>query len=99
MALKAQDPGRERIRDQTRLLAMNSALLQVRDPTEMQLREQQTLADGTVLYANGRYKSPDSKRYRPGEGECLDGDGALYRNEYQYHHKLERENAGLSHWF
>lgn len=96
--LTAQEQDRDRIQDQdqTKLLAMNGTMLQVRDRAELQLREHQTLSDGTVIFANGAYESPDGKRYKLGEGECLDGDGALYRNEYQYRHKIQRENAGLN---
>ena len=96
--LSAQEQDRDRIQDQdqTKLLALNGTMLQVRDRAELHLREKQTLSDGTVIYPNGAYEAPDGKRYKLGEGECLDGDGALYRNEYQYRHKIERENAGLS---
>ena len=97
MSLNAQEQDRDRIQDQdqTKLLALNGTMLQVRDRAELHLRNQQSLSDGTVIHPNGRYETPDGKRYKLGEGECLDGDGALYRNEYQYRHKIERENAGL----
>jgi len=94
--IQDQDQDRIQDQDQTRLLAMDGNMLQVRDRAEMHLRNQQSLSDGTVIHENGRYETPDGKRYKLGEGECLDGDGILYRNEYQYRHKIERENAGLS---
>ena len=95
---RIQDQDRDRVQDQdqTRLLAMNGNMFQVRDRAEMRLQNRQSLSDGTVIRANGKYETPDGKRYKLGEGECLDGDGVLYRNEYQYRHKIERENAGLS---
>ena len=98
VALTAQEQDRDRIQDQdqTKLLALNGTMLQLRDRAEIHLREKQTLSDGTVVYPNGAYETPDGQRYKLGEGECLDGDGILYRNEYQYRHKIERENAGLS---
>ena len=98
VALTAQEQDRDRIQDQdqTKLLALNGTMLQLRDRAELHLREKQTLSDGTVMQPNGVYFTPDGKRYKLGEGECLDGDGALYRNEYQYRHRIERENAGLS---
>ena len=98
VALTAQEQDRDRIQDQdqTRLLALNGTMLQVRDRAELHLSEKQTLSDGTVMQPNGVYFTSDGNRYKLGEGECLDGDGALYRNEYQYRHKIERENAGLS---
>lgn len=94
----AQERDRDRIQDQdqTKILALNGTLLQVRDHAELRLQDRQTLSDGTEIQPNGRYTAPNGRRYRLKEGECLDGDGALYRNEYQYRHKIERENAGLS---
>jgi hypothetical protein len=98
LGVLAQERDRDRIQDQnqTKILALNGTLLQVRDHAELRLQDRQTLSDGTVIQPNGRYTAPNGKRYRLAEGECLDGDGALYRNEYQYRHKIEQENAGLS---
>jgi hypothetical protein len=98
LGLLAQDRDRDRIQsqDQTKILALNGTFLQVRDRAELRLRDQQTLSDGTTIEPNGKYTAPNGKRYRLAEGECLDGDGALYRNEYQYRHKIEQENKNLS---
>lgn len=96
--LTAQDRDRDRTQDQdqTKILALNGTMLQLRDQTEMRIQDRQTLSDGTIIKSNGAYTAPNGKRYRLAEGECLDGDGALYRNEYQYRHKIEKENKGLS---
>lgn len=94
----AQEQDRDRVQDQdrTRLVALNGEMLQLRDRAELHLREQRTLSDGSVLYPNGKYVTPDGNKYRLKNGECLDGDGALYRNEYQYQHKVMHENTGLT---
>jgi hypothetical protein len=78
------------------LVVVKGEMLQLRDRAETHLREKQTLNDGTVLYPDGAYETPDGKRYKLKKGESLDGDGALYRNEYQYRHKIMQENEGLS---
>ncbi len=98
ITLNAQEQDRDRIQDQdqTKLLAVNGEMLQLRDRAEIQLRDQQTLSDGTVIYPNGRYMAPDGKKYRLKNGECLDGDGVLYRNEYQYRYKVQQELKGLT---
>jgi len=98
VTLNAQEQDRDRIQDQdrTNLVVVKGEMLQLRDRAETHLREKQNLADGTVIYPNGTYETPDGKRYKLKNGESLDGDGALYRNEYQYRHKIMKENQGLS---
>ncbi|MFM1878254.1 MAG: hypothetical protein RLZZ241_1120 [Bacteroidota bacterium] len=98
MFIWGQDRDRDRIQDQdqTKILALDGTFLQIRDRAELRLQDRQTLSDGTVIQPNGSYIAANGKRYRLAEGECLDGEGALYRNEYQYRHKIEKENAGLS---
>jgi hypothetical protein len=98
ITLTAQERDRDRIQDQdqTKLMVVNGQMLQLRDRAELHLQEKQTLSDGTVLEANGKYISPEGNKYRLKNGECLDGDGALYRNEYQYRNKVQRENEGLN---
>ncbi|MDG1572460.1 hypothetical protein OZ410_09045 [Robiginitalea sp. M366] len=96
--LAAQDQDRDRIQDQdrTHFVALNGEMLQLRDRAEIHLREKQMLTDGTVLYPNGSYEAPDGKRYKLRNGECLDADGILYRNELQYRNKVQQENQGLN---
>lgn len=96
--LSAQEQDRDRIQDQdrTKLLVVKGEMLQLRDRAETHLREKQNLNDGTVLYPNGTYETADGEKYKLKNGESLDGDGALYRNEYQYQYKVMRENDGLT---
>jgi hypothetical protein len=98
MPLAAQDRDRDRVQDQdrTKLVAVKGEMLQLRERAEQRLQEKQTLNDGTILAPDGSYVTPDGQRYKLKNGESLDGDGALYRNEYQYRHKMMRENEGLS---
>lgn len=96
--LTAQEHDRDRIQDQdrTKLVMVNGEILELRDRAEMHLREKQTLTDGTVVNPDGTYQTRDGKKLRLQDGECLDGDGVKYRNEYQYRHKVNQENKGLT---
>ena len=71
-------------------------MLQIRDRDQIRLQESITLNDGTVVNPNGTYHLRNGDRLRLNEGECLDADGIMYRNEYQYRYKVEQENKGLN---
>lgn len=96
--LTAQEHDRDRIQDQdrTKLVMVDGEMLELRNSAEMHLREKQTLSDGTVVHPDGTYQPKDGKRLRLQDGECLDGDGIKYRNEYQYRFKVNQENNGLA---
>ena len=96
--LTAQEQDRDRIQDQdrTNLTMVNGEMLQLRDRAEVRVRERVTLNDGTVVSPNGNYTTKDGKQLKLKNGECLDGDGIKYRNEYQYRYKIQQENKGLS---
>jgi len=97
-SLMAQEHDRDRIQDQdrTKLVMVNGEMLELRDRAENHLREKQTLTDGTVINPDGTYQTKDGAKLRLQDGECLDGDGVKYRNEYQYRHKVNQENKGLT---
>jgi len=97
-ALTAQERDQDRIQDQdrTKLVMVNGEMLELRDRAEMRLKEKQTLDDGTVVNPDGTYQTRDGKQLRLQDGECLDGDGIKYRNEYQYRYKVNQENMGLA---
>lgn len=96
--LTAQERDQDRIQDQdrTKLVMVNGEMLEVRDRAQLQLKEKQTLADGTVVHPDGTYQTMEGQRLRLHDGECLDGDGIKYRNEYQYRYKVNQENKGLA---
>ena len=98
MALTAQESDQDRIQDQdrTKLVMVNGEMLELRDRAEMRLKDKQTLADGSVVSPDGTYVTADGDRLKLKNGECLDGDGIKYRNEYQYRYKVGQENKGLT---
>lgn len=97
-AIVAQERDQDRIQDQdrTKLVMINGEMLELRDRAEMRLKEKQTLSDGSVVTPNGTYETMDGNRLKLKNGECLDGDGIKYRNEYQYRYKVGQENKGLT---
>ena len=97
-ALTAQERDQDRIQDQdrTKLVMVDGEMLELRDRAQLRLKEKQTLADGTVINTNGTYQTRDGAQLRLKNGECLDGDGIKYRNEYQYRYKVNQENKGLA---
>lgn len=94
--MNAQDQIKDQDRDQTRLMMVDGDLLQIRDRDQVQLKDNVTLNDGTVLSPNGRYLTREGKKLRLKDGECFDKDGVKYNNEYQYRFKVMQENKGLS---
>ncbi len=96
--LTAQERDRDRIQDQdrTKLVMVNGEMLELRDRAQQRLKDKQTLVDGTVVHPDGTYKTGDGERLRLKNGECLDGDGIKYRNEYQYRYKVNQEGKGLA---
>ena len=95
--LIAQERDQDRIQDQdrTNLTMVNGEMLQLRDRAHMRLKEKITLKDGTQINSNGIYITPDGKQFKLKNGECMDSDGIVYRNEYQYRYKVQQENKGL----
>ena len=96
-AIIAQERDQDRIQDQdrTKLVLVNGEMLEVREREHKRLQNDQTLNDGTVVSADGTYLTKDKVRLRLKDGECLDNDGIMYRNEYQYRYKIQQENKGL----
>ncbi|MEZ4810468.1 MAG: DUF6799 domain-containing protein [Allomuricauda sp.] len=104
MALFAQDKDQamDQDRDQTRLMMVDGDLLQIRDRDQLRIQDKLVLNDGTELYADGTYLVPDRDRDKDRDrlqlrdGECMDMDGVMYRNEYQYRYKVQQDNKGLN---
>lgn len=96
--LTAQERDRDRIQDQdrTKLVMVNGEMLELRDRAQLRLKDKQTLEDGTIVHPDGTYVAQDGQRLRLKNGECLDGDGIKYRNEYQYRYKVNQESKGLA---
>lgn len=61
---------------------------QVQEQSQERLRERTQLNNGAYLYADGSYQLPGQEPMRLREGEALDADGNLYRNEAQYRNTI-----------
>ena len=83
-------------RDRDRLMLVDGDVLQIRDQDQTHLQDPITLNDGTIVNPDGTYQTRDRIMLRLKDGSCLDMDGVLYRNEYQYRYKIQQENKGLS---
>lgn len=77
------------------LLRLGNDVLRINDKSQIQLQDDLTLNDGTVVYPDGSYRTKDREKLQLLDGECLDNHGIKYRNEYQYRNKIEQENKGL----
>jgi len=97
-AIVAQERDQDRIQDQdrTKLVMVNGEMLEVRERSHMRLQDKKKLNDGTIVSSDGTYTTRDQERLRLKDGQCLDMDGVMYRNEYQYRYKIQQENRGLT---
>lgn len=97
-SLFAQERDQDRVQDQdrTKLVMINGEVLQVQERAQIRLQAQQRLNDGTTLYEDGTFQTMNREKLRLRDGECIDTDGIKYRNEYQYHFKVQQENMGLT---
>lgn len=94
--LTAQNQDRYHDQDQDRLMAVDGAILLIKDHTPLPLQGRLSLIDGTIVNPNGTYQRKDLKKLHLQDSECLDNDGIKYINDYQYRFKVEQENKGLS---
>lgn len=93
-ALQAQDQDQDRDRDQDRdqlrqhLLYEDGTLYAINDPDRDQDRDQVRdrihLNDGTVVNPDGSYQTSTGKQLRLRDGQCLDMEGNVYRNQSQF---------------
>jgi hypothetical protein len=77
------------------LLMLGNDVIRINDKAQIQLQDDMTLSDGTVVYPDGSYRTKDREKLQLLDGECLDSHGIEYRNEYQYRYKVGQENKGL----
>lgn len=96
--LNAQDRDQDRIqdRDRTNLVLVDGEMLQIQNREQLRLIDNETLADGIIIHPDGTYQTMAGERLRLKNGECLDGEGIKYRNEYQFQYKVYEENSGLA---
>jgi len=96
LVAQVKDKDRDQNQDHVQIVNIDGDVLQIRDRTQLRLRDKITLNDGTIVHPDGTYQTRDRIMLQLKDGSCLDMDGVLYRNEYQYRYKIQQENKGLS---
>tara|TARA_R110002051_G_scaffold182103_2_gene251600 strand:- start:6176 stop:6826 length:651 start_codon:yes stop_codon:yes gene_type:complete len=81
--------------DQDVMLMLRGEVLYISDLEQVVLQDQIILGNGTLVHSDGFCKTKDLQKFYLLEGECLDQDGVLYSNEYNYRFRVEQENKGL----
>lgn len=82
--LKAQQRDRDRIRQEDHYQYLDGQLFQYRNGTRTQVMEQQRLKNGTLLNPDGSYLFQNQERFQLRQGECLDFNGLLYKNQNMF---------------
>lgn len=96
--LIAQERDQDRIQDQdrTNLVMINGEMTQIRDRDQVRLQEPMTFKNGSTVTPKGLYTAKDGKQLKLKNGECLDGNGMKYGNEYQYRNMINQQNKKLT---
>ena len=91
----AQAQIQERNQNRIHYVSMDGEMLQVRNQMQERLQTSMTLKDGTVVNPNGTYQNKDRKQLRLQDGECLNMDGQLHQNQFQYRQNLVQTQGNM----
>lgn len=86
---------RNGITPQDVMLMLRGEVLNISDREQIALQDRIILDNGTLVQSDGSFKTKNLQEFNLLEGECLDQDGVLYSNEYNYRFRVEQENKGL----
>jgi len=78
----------ERNQNRIHYIAVDGDMLQVRNQLQERLQTSMTLGDGTIVNPNGTYQNQGGKQLRLQDGECLNSEGKLHQNQYQYRQNI-----------
>lgn len=82
--LKAQQQDRDRVRKEDYYQYRDGQLYQFQNGTRTQVMEQQRLKNGMLLNPDGTYQLENKERFQLKQGECLDFNGLLYKNQNRF---------------
>lgn len=76
------------------MLMLRGEVLYISDREQRALQDQIILGNGTLVQSDGSYMTKNLQKFHLLEGECLDEDGVLYSNEYNYRFRVEQVKNG-----
>jgi len=85
----------ERNQNRVHYIAVDGDMLQVRNQLQERLQTSMTLDDGTVVNPDGTYQNQDRRQLRLQDGECLNSEGKLHQNQYQYRQNLVQTHNNM----
>lgn len=82
----------ERNQNRYHVMAIDGELYQIKNQFQIRLQEQLKLGNGVVVNPDGTYQR-DRKQLRLQDGECLNLDGAAFKNTYIHRKIVAQKNA------
>lgn len=80
----------ERNQNRVHYMLVDGELLQIRNQTQQRIQQQINLGNGIALNPDGAYQSQDRRQLRLLDGQCLNTDGKLFKNQIQFRQHLVR---------
>ncbi len=93
---RVNDKVKDKEQDKIHLVLFDGDVFQIKDRDQLHLKDKITLNDGTLVETDGTYQKVGGDKLRLRDEECLDMDGNLYANEYQYQLKIKQQNKDLT---
>ncbi len=98
--LMAQEQDRvqnqDRIRQEDHYRYLDGQLFQYRNGVQSRVMEQQRLTNGTILNPDGSYQLQNQNRYQLRQGECLDKNGLVYKNQKRFNKRKSISNTKIN---
>ena len=66
------------------LLMKEGKMLHIMDGKEMQMQNQMTLKNGTMINPDGSFQLKNGKQFRLNNGQCMDMSGKRYRSQEMF---------------
>ena len=78
-------------------LMKDGKMLHIIDGKEMQMQDQMTLKNGTMIHPDGSYKLKNGKQRYLHNGHCMDMSGKKYRSQYMLQKRMMgRHNMNMN---
>lgn len=81
---QVQVQNQDRIRQEVHYRYYDGQLFQYQNGVQSRVMDQQRLNNGIILNPDGSYQLQNQEKYQLRQGECLDKNGLVYKNENRF---------------